>query len=64
MKRIRYTCSHCHGPNVRWDAWASWDEEQQMVLENSFQDTFCEDCEGSCSVDEEEIVEPNEDQSP
>lgn len=48
MKKIRYTCSTCGSTNIVWDAWASWNEEEQvMELENTFDDCFCNKCEQS-----------------
>lgn len=49
-------CRDCGGENVKRDAWASWNfEKQDWVLDNYFDDAFCEDCEGSTSIDEEEV---------
>lgn len=48
MKKIRYFCSNCDSTNIVWDAWASWNEEEQvMELENTFDDCFCNECEQS-----------------
>lgn len=58
MSKVKYICAECGSEEVRWDAWASWDEySQQMVLENSFDYTYCENCEGECSVEEVVIEE-------
>lgn len=40
------TCSHCGSPNVRADAYASWDlTTHEWVLENTYETYFCADCE-------------------
>ena len=39
MKRVTYVCATCGGNNVKWDAWAEWDEEngaELTALNNSF----------------------------
>jgi hypothetical protein len=44
-------CTDCGGDNVSADAWSRWDiEKQQWELSQTFDDTFCHDCEGSCKV--------------
>ena len=46
-----YICSHCHSTDVRWDAWAEWDaNEQRMVLAQDFDDAYCVSCDGDTSV--------------
>lgn len=61
MRRITYVCATCGGKNVKWDAWAEWDEEQQcLVLANSYDQNHCDDCDGECSVEEVELDEENQ----
>lgn len=44
-------CATCGSENVVADAWAEWDfEKQEWVLQTSFDDKFCHDCETSCKV--------------
>jgi len=58
MSKIRYICKECLSEDIRWDAWAIWNEDsQQMELEQSFDYTYCCNCEGDCSVKEVEIEE-------
>lgn len=55
--RIRKVCSRCGSVNVLCDAWAEWDEtEQAWTLQNTFDNSFCEDCDGETSIDDQEIV--------
>lgn len=44
-------CNHCHGTNVRVDAWAEWDaDNQKWVLGETFQQAFCCDCDGETTL--------------
>jgi hypothetical protein len=55
-KKLKYICASCGSENVVWDAWANWDfEKQQTVLENSFDQAFCCDCDGDCKTIEVEV---------
>lgn len=41
----RYFCPECGSTDLRWDASAAWDEdEQRMSLVTSYDDCVCEDC--------------------
>jgi hypothetical protein len=45
-------CKTCGSADVVCDAWASWDvEKQDWVLNNTFDDTFCNKCEESCKIE-------------
>lgn len=45
-------CSSCGSDDILRDAWASWDFlSQTWVLDNVFDQAYCEDCEGDCSID-------------
>ena len=45
MNHIRIICNECGSDDVRFDAWAQWDEElQTMVLKNSFDYNCCDNC--------------------
>lgn len=58
IKKIRKVCSECGSTDVRVDAWASWDEtNQQWELAESYDNSWCIDCEGECTIDDEEIKE-------
>ena len=55
MKKIRKICTDCRSSDIRFDAWAEWDEQkQEYVLFQTFQEAFCENHEGSCTVEDEE----------
>ena len=52
--KYKYICPICGGDNVVSDAWASWDvESQQWVLENTFDQEFCNDCETEVNLQKE-----------
>lgn len=56
MTKIKKCCSTCGSTDIKFDAWAEWDEEsQQYELSQTFDNTFCESCEGECSVEDQEI---------
>ena len=45
MARRKFVCSRCGGTDIKFDAWGYWDiEEQRMLLEQSFDACWCEDC--------------------
>ena len=44
-------CVACGGQNVMRDAWATWDAELQLwVLGSTFDQAYCEDCDGETSI--------------
>lgn len=44
-------CSRCGSDNVKKDAWAEWNAEtQQWELSNTYDETYCEECEESCTL--------------
>jgi len=46
--KVKYVCSVCGSDDVRKDAYAEWDvEEQEWVLSSVYDDTVCNDCEES-----------------
>jgi hypothetical protein len=50
---INMVCGKCGSSQVMKDAWAEWClETQQWELSQTFDDAYCEDCEGECSIDE------------
>lgn len=52
--RLTYVCGQCGGPNIRCDAWAQWSEEAQCwELAQTFSQTFCDDCGGETSAEEQ-----------
>lgn len=56
--RVRKICETCGSTEVVRDAWAEWDEDdQQWVLQNVFDDAYCETCEGSATIIDEPIEE-------
>ena len=49
---VRYVCPTCGESNIVWDAWAQWDEQgQEFCLAETFEEAFCETCEGATSPD-------------
>lgn len=58
MSKIKYVCTKCGSDNVLFDSWARWNEDkQEMELETTFNNSYCEDCENDCRVKEVEIEE-------
>jgi hypothetical protein len=56
MAKVKMVCSNCGSDEVVKDAWAEWDtEKQEWILQNVFDDTFCNSCEESHSLNEEPI---------
>lgn len=52
-------CNRCGSDAVLRDAYAEWDvEKQDWVLQNVFDDAFCEDCEGECKLEWKDIPDP------
>lgn len=48
---VAITCSHCGGRNVRRDADAAWDEDDQAwTLVGVYDNATCEDCGGETSL--------------
>lgn len=59
MAREKPVCRTCGSPNVVKDAWAGWDEDKQnWVLENHFDDAFCNTCEENTKLDWKGIPDP------
>jgi len=45
-------CGTCAGQNVLRDAWANWNPlTRDWELKTTFEDAWCVDCEGACSLD-------------
>lgn len=50
-------CSRCGSTNVLKDAYAQWDKKaQEWTLQNTFDDSFCEECEGPAKLDWRQIT--------
>lgn len=57
MKHI-YVCNTCGNSNVLRDAWAVWDfEEQDWVLQQTFDDAYCQICDGPTKIHSLQIVD-------
>ena len=57
MNKINVICSECGGSNDHLDAWADFDiEAQQWVLGNTFDYSYCDDCQNDCRTKEIEIT--------
>ena len=53
---IEICCEECGSKNVRRDAFASWDEEnQQWELSEVFDNGVCQDCEDEVNLKEKEL---------
>jgi hypothetical protein len=51
MAKETRVCTECGSTDVWWDATAVWsDEDQMLVLESTFDMTYCNNCDGECSV--------------
>lgn len=60
MPKIRKVCSYCGSTEVLKDAFAEWSvEEQTWVLHSCYDESYCNTCEGFCSLEDEECEEPS-----
>lgn len=58
MKTIDYFCKICGSRDVRIDAWAAWDvENQRWELAETYQHAHCQECEGSTTLRKHIITE-------
>lgn len=56
MKKINIICAVCGSADILKDAYAKWDtEKQEWVLQNVFDNTDCNICEGETKTIEVEI---------
>jgi alpha-D-ribose 1-methylphosphonate 5-phosphate C-P lyase len=55
--RIRKVCSVCGGEEISFDAFVTWDtDEQQFVVSNVMDDGhWCADCDGECTPQDEPL---------
>jgi hypothetical protein len=50
--KTKPVCTECGSDNVNFDAWASWNPEtQKYELQQTFDDSYCNACDGECKVD-------------
>ena len=57
-KKVKYVCTECGCDEIKCDAWATWDEyKQRWILDDTFDMTYCPDCDGTCTTREVEINE-------
>ncbi len=55
--KLQPECTVCGGHDIKHDAYASWDiEEQDWVLITTFDSSDCEDCGGECSYNMVEVA--------
>ncbi len=55
---VQKVCTKCGSTDVRLDAWAVWNTDtQQWELEQTFDQAYCNGCEGDTSI-EDEAIEP------
>ncbi len=58
-------CRHCHSPDVVVDAWASWDgTTQQWVLDQTFDNSFCNTCQNDTKLEWNDGEPPEPDECP
>ena len=58
MAKIEMRCAKCDSAEVYQDAWAQWDTEKQCwELGPTFDQAFCQQCEGETEIYECEIEE-------
>lgn len=56
--KITMKCKTCDSENVLKDAYAEWDVMlQEWVIQNVFDDSYCETCEGECKIKEVELTQ-------
>jgi hypothetical protein len=57
-KRVRKVCSKCGSSDLKFDAYARWNNKTQRfeLVEVFEKPIICESCEGETSVREEEIA--------
>lgn len=56
--KIKKVCSECGSEDVLVDAYASWNYgKQKYELDSTYDNTFCNNCGGECSINEIEITE-------
>lgn len=60
---IRYpVCSYCGSDEIKFDAYSIWDKEnQEYKVDQTFDEVYCEKCEGETSVNWLNITELNND---
>jgi hypothetical protein len=53
------TCNDCGGHDIFLDAWAEYDSvTEDWVLQNTFDHSYCNSCEGTCSWEWENVPDP------
>lgn len=59
MTKRLMKCANCLGTDVRKDAWASWNSEtDEWELSAVFDENWCEECEMSCDIVQDELEDP------
>lgn len=53
MSKMIYVCNRCGSPRVFADAYKALNSDEVHTYDN----TFCEDCDGECRVTEVEVPE-------
>lgn len=55
---VEQVCKACGSDDVKLDAWAVWDiDKQDWVLGYTFDDSFCESCEGETTIIDRQLTE-------
>ena len=56
IRKIKMVCSECGSDAVFRDAWAKWEaDRQEWILAEVFDDAYCNECNGECSLKEVEV---------
>lgn len=59
---VRKVCGTCGSEDVVLDAWAEWDiESQEWVLGQTFDQAFCNACEGECTIEDSPLASEDDD---
>lgn len=58
MPNVIKVCSKCKSTEIVKDAFAEWSvAEQTWVLHSVYDNTYCNSCEESCNLEDEEVCE-------
>ena len=58
--RVTYVCESCGSKEIKYDAWAYWDEESQaLALDSTYEHVYCISCDNSTKPKEIIIEDEN-----
>ena len=59
MPKQTKVCAACGSDEVFLDAWAVWNiSKQEWVLDETFPNAFCRECDGGCKIKTVEVEHP------